>query len=253
MVARRMRAVAAAALLATLASWPVSGQAAGIGVTAAAQNQVVGVQNGTTRALAAGADVFQDELIRTGAQSMAQLLFLDETSLSIGPLSEVKLDHFVFDPSGGPGSVVLSTTKGAFRFITGSQNPANYQIKTPFAAIGVRGTIVDCNATPSGILCTAQEGTVVLVVKGIEYKLTPGQALFVNAQGQVTGPFTPDGQFFAVVGIPPYPLFGAYLPGDLEHLARTDDSTNRTDEVFEQCSGEGCWYYYYCPPYCDND
>jgi hypothetical protein len=245
-----MRAVALAATLATIAAWPVGASAAdNIGVTAAAQNQVVGVQSGTTRALAAGSQVFQDEMIRTGEQSTAQLLFLDETSLSIGPLSEVTLDRFVFNPTTGAGDVVLSATKGAFRFITGSQNPANYQLNTPFAAIGVRGTIVDCYAAAAGILCTAQEGTVILVVNGVEYVLGPGEALYVAANGEVTGPFTPDGEFFAVVGIPPYPLFGAYLPGDLEHLDVTDGSTERLDELFDQCTGEGC--YEPCPD-CDG-
>lgn len=254
MIARRLKTLALAAGLAAVAAWqPVAGAAADtIGVTAAAQNQVVGVQGGTTRALAAGSQVFQEELIRTGEQSTAQLLFLDETSLSIGPLSEVTLDRFVFNPATGAGDVVFSTTKGAFRFITGSQNPANYQLNTPFAAIGVRGTIVDCYATTAGIYCTAQEGTVVLIVNGVPYTLGPGEALYVAAGGDVTGPFTPDGEFFAVVGIPPYPLFGAYLPGDREQIDVTDGSTARLDELFEQCVGEGCYYdpceFY---PYCD--
>ncbi len=249
MVARRLGAAAlAAAAIVAIAAWSTAGVAAEIGVTAAAQNQVLGEQGGTSRALTAGSAVFQDEVIRTGQRSMAQILFLDETSLSIGPLSEVSLDRFVYDPASGVGSVVLNATKGAFRFITGSQNPANYELKTPFAGIGVRGTIVDCYTATAGVFCTAQEGTVILVVNGVEYTLLPGQALFVRPGGVVTGPFTPDGQFFAVIGIPPYPLFGAYLPGDVEHLDVTDGSTARLDELFEQCYGEGCGCEY---PYCD--
>lgn len=218
-----------------------------IGVAAAIQNEVEGVQGGASRSLAAGSQVFQEETIRTGAQSMAQLLFLDETSLSIGPLSDVTLDRFVYNPATGAGDVVLSTTKGAFRFITGSQDPSSYRLNTPFAAIGVRGTIVDCYSSAIGLYCTAQEGTVVIVIDGVEYVLGPGEALFVGADGTVEGPFTPDGQFFEVTGISPWPLYGAFLPGDHEQAEVTDGSTIRLDEIFEQEPRDEC------PDECDCD
>src|SRR5690606_36057892 len=73
--------------LATPASAQTSGQ--NIGVAAAVQNDVVGVVRGSSRALSSGQSVVRDQTIRTGDASMAQLLFLDETSLSVGPRSEV--------------------------------------------------------------------------------------------------------------------------------------------------------------------
>src|SRR5262245_28653210 len=39
---------------------------------------------------------------RTGEASLAQLLFLDQTSLSVGAGSAVKLDRFVYNPKGKP-------------------------------------------------------------------------------------------------------------------------------------------------------
>lgn len=251
------RGFAAAALSAVLcvvaiaAVGPAAAQSR-IGVTSAAQNAVEGVQGGATRALTPGADVFQDETVRTGAESMAQLLFLDETSLSIGPQSEVLLDRFIYDPATGAGEVVLETAKGAFRFITGSQDPTNYEIRTPFAAIGVRGTIVDCYASVIGLYCVAQEGTVIITIGGVTYTLAPGQALFVAANGAVTGPFPPDGEFFAVTGIMPFPLYGALLPGQHEEVEVPDGTEVRLDELFEQCTGEGCYEVEPCQeyPYC---
>lgn len=236
MIARRFTAAVLAALLAALASLQIGASEAAerIGVTAAAQNEVAGIQGGTTRALAAGSQIFQAEIIRTGAQSMAQLLFLDETSLSIGPLSEVTLDHFVFDPATGAGDVVLSTARGAMRFITGSQSPSNYQLRTPFASIGVRGTIVDLYTSDAGVYATAQEGAVTIIVDGVEYELGPGEAVFVGTDGTVTGPFTPDGRFFAVSDIAGWPLYGAVLPGDHEQLDVADGATILLDELDPQ-------------------
>ena len=85
-----------------------------------------------------------DELIRSGEASVAELVFLDKTRLSVGPKSEVRLDKFVYNP-GRNGSVVIDTTRGGYRFITSVQDPRNYEIKTPYAVIGVRGTILEIN------------------------------------------------------------------------------------------------------------
>jgi hypothetical protein len=230
--------------LAGVAYFDAAYAAGKIGVTSATQNQVTGVQGGTSETLAAGSQLFQDEIIQTGAKSMAQLLFLDETSLSVGPQSQVTLDKFVYNPKTGAGDVVLSATKGAFRFITGSQDPTNYKLKTAVATIGVRGTIVDSYLSKVGLYLIAQEGKVLVDVDGVVYTLLPGQALFIAADKKVTGPMPPDGEFFRVVGVAPYPLFGSLLPGEHEQVEVPDDSTVRADELFPH--PEPCDYYSEC-------
>src|SRR6516165_11759342 len=115
-----------------------------IGSAAAVRNQVDGILNDQTRNLSSGSSVHSDELIRSGEASVAELVFLDKTRLSVGPKSEVRLDKFVYNP-GRNGSVVIDTTRGGYRFITGVQDPRNYEIKTPYAVIGVRGTILEIN------------------------------------------------------------------------------------------------------------
>ena len=83
--------------------------------------------------------MYSSETVRTGKAGITNLVFLDNTNLSVGPTSEVKLDKFVYDPSGSSGAVVIEATKGAFRFVTGSQDKRVYQIKTPFGTLGIRG------------------------------------------------------------------------------------------------------------------
>ena len=193
-----------------------------IGVAAAVKNDV----KGSGGALNVGSRVFQNDVVTTGVESLAQLMFLDETTLSIGPKSEVKLDKFVFDPSKGGGNVIFSATKGAFRFITGSQDPRHYEIKTPVATIGVRGTIVDCFIVAGGLVCIVEEGSA--VVGG--HTVAAGQAIFISNSGDVTGPMTPDGYFFQVVGTVPWPLFGGVLPAGYEHFEGPDGLTIRTEQ-----------------------
>jgi hypothetical protein len=85
----------------------------------------------------------------TRENGVADLVFLDSTNSTVGPISEVYLDKFVYDPAGGSsGNVVLNGTKGAFRFVTGSQDKRAIQVQTPFGSLGVRGTIVEMVLVP---------------------------------------------------------------------------------------------------------
>jgi len=110
-----------------------------IGNATATKNKVEGIIDGRNHPISKGTEVFTNETVRTGDASVADLVFIDNTSLSVGPISEVKLDKFVYDPTGSSGAVVIQATKGAFRFVTGSQDQRVYEIKTPFGTLGVRG------------------------------------------------------------------------------------------------------------------
>ena len=89
----------------------------------------------------AGDSVYLNQTVRTDAQGLAKLVFLDSTNLSIGPSSNVVLDRFVY--SGGNQSISVNLARGAFRFATGNADKRAYEIRTPVATIGVRGTILD--------------------------------------------------------------------------------------------------------------
>jgi len=57
--------------------------------------------------------------------------------LAVAPVTEIRLDSFVYDPNAKSGNVVVNAAEGAFRFITGLQASQNYSIRTPFATLGV--------------------------------------------------------------------------------------------------------------------
>jgi hypothetical protein len=115
----------------------------GIGSATAVANQVEGVVSGQTQTLSSGSAIYTDELVRTGQDGIAELGFVDSTKLSVGPISEIRLDKFVYNPDKAAGSVVLQATRGSYRFVTGVQDHQSYQIKTPYATLGVRGTVVE--------------------------------------------------------------------------------------------------------------
>src|SRR5581483_8080310 len=128
--------------------------------------------------------------IRTGESSVAQILFLDKTTLTVGPRAEVTLDRFVYNPSGG-GRVVLNAVQGAFRFITGSQKPSSYTVRTPVGTLGVRGTIVDLivDQATGRVTIVLVEGALTFTFNGQTYTLDkPGTQYTFSRDGGVQGP-----------------------------------------------------------------
>jgi hypothetical protein len=92
-----------------------------------------------TRTLSGGTTVYSKELIHTGDAGVADLRFHDNSNLSVGPKSSVRLDKFVYDPNKSAGSVAVEATRGSFRFVTGSQSKGSFQVKTPYGTLGIRG------------------------------------------------------------------------------------------------------------------
>jgi len=118
-----------------------------IGTAASTRPTVEAVADGNTRTLSDGSEIYANQTVRTGNRGMADLEFIDSTNLGVGPTSEVKLDKFVYDPTGSSGSVVLKATRGKFRFATGSQAKRAYQFDTPDGTLGAHGTKVEVNVS----------------------------------------------------------------------------------------------------------
>jgi hypothetical protein len=88
--------------------------------------------------LSVGSGVHANETIKTGNSGQAGLRFNDQSNLSVGHSSQVRLDKFVYDPNKGAGTAVIEATRGTFRFSTGAQG-GQVKIKTPYGSLGVRG------------------------------------------------------------------------------------------------------------------
>ena len=159
-----------------------------IGVAAAVNNQVEGVSGAAARRLATGSGVFENERVRTGDASTAQLLFRDKTTVSIGPRAELTLDKFVFDPNRGRGQVALDILRGSVRFATGSQNPTNYSIKTPVATIGIRGSIAHISSSPTRhSSAVAEGGGQGTTISGKNFSVPAGWAVIHRQEWQCSG------------------------------------------------------------------
>lgn len=147
------------ALLAVLAATSAA-PATEIGTIALAGDGVTGTPPaGSDRPLVTGTRVVLDERVRTPGTASAEVLFLDQTTLALGPDTDITLDRFVYDPDAGAGDMALSLTKGALRFIGGAVSDGRpAQITTPTATIGIRGS--------SALIRTDDRGTRAIFVAG---------------------------------------------------------------------------------------
>jgi FecR protein len=116
---------------------------AGVGVTSGADGDPLGKPpNENERILRIGIDVQANELVTTGANDRAHLVFLDGSSLTVGPEARLTIDRFVFDPSTQKGELAINATKGVFRLVGGKISKTNaIAITTPSSTIGIRGGI----------------------------------------------------------------------------------------------------------------
>ena len=126
-----------------------------IGVNGAVNPDATGVPPGAAaRRLVIGQEVVFNERISTDARGQTQVLFLDESTMTVGPSSDMVIDQFVYDPNAGTGKLAASLTRGVFRFVGGklSKQDNAVTMRTPTATIGIRGGLILVNLSPDGQL-----------------------------------------------------------------------------------------------------
>ena len=100
------------------------------------------VHGGAARDLVINDVVEQADVIRTTSNGSTRIRLLDDTMLTVGPNAEILLDKGIFDGSQAR-TLSITVVNGAMRFVSGLSSRESYEIKTPLATLGVRGTVVD--------------------------------------------------------------------------------------------------------------
>jgi FecR protein len=124
-----------------------------VGVNTAVNPDASGTPpGGTTRRLVLGQEVVFNEHITTMAAGQTQIQLLDESSVTVGPNSDLTIDQFVYNPNTGTGQLAMSATRGVLRFVGGklSKNENAVTMQTPAATLAVRGGVFLANLTPTG-------------------------------------------------------------------------------------------------------
>jgi FecR protein len=143
-------ALAVAAIAAALAIVPALAQQVGT-ATAVNPSSEGTPPGGTTTKLTIGARVLHKERIHTSPTGSLQLLFLDKSTLSIAPNTNLVIDEFVYDPASNSGHMLTKLTQGTLQYIGGQlSHQGAVTIDTPAATIGIRGGIGTFSYGPNG-------------------------------------------------------------------------------------------------------
>jgi len=142
-----------AALALVLAAAPAFAQVqpGAIGRIKIAAGSAFVVRAGALVPAQAGQVIFEADSLRTGADGRLGLTLKDDTRVSLGPGSEVRLDQFVYAPAEGRLGFVLQVVRGAVAYVSGriaKLAPDSIRLETPAAVVGVRGTTLALQVAP---------------------------------------------------------------------------------------------------------
>jgi hypothetical protein len=101
------------------------------------------VRGGALVPAQAGQVIFEADSLRTGADGRLGITLKDDTRISLGPASEVRVDRFVYAPAEARIGLVLKVVRGVMAYVSGRiarLSPDAIRLETPAAIVGVRGT-----------------------------------------------------------------------------------------------------------------
>ena len=90
--------------------------------------------------------IYLHDTLITDANTQAQIVFTDNSLITFRPNTNFYISQYSYNSqkkSGSVGKYIMNLVEGGFRTITGlipKANPSDYQVNTPVATIGVRGT-----------------------------------------------------------------------------------------------------------------
>jgi FecR protein len=143
---------------------------------------------GVSRPLAKGGLVFSGDTINTDNTGRAQIRFTDGAYMSLQPQTQFRVDDYRYDGAAdGKEKGFFSLVKGGLRTITGVIGHANrdsYQVNTPVATIGIRGTEYLANLV-NGLELSIGDGSIFVLNKSGKFILEQGQSAFIANQNTV--------------------------------------------------------------------
>src|SRR6185503_3068591 len=92
-----------------------------------------------------GDAIFASDTLRTSADGAVGITLRDDTRVSLGANSEVRVDRYVYSPGEGGLGMVLKFMRGVAVYVSGRMAklaPDSIRLEAPSGIVGVRGTTV---------------------------------------------------------------------------------------------------------------
>lgn len=139
------------------------------GKTLLARGSVEATRDAKKQRLKRRSPIYVKDEISVGAGSTAQFRMIDNAVISLQEKSKFRIENYNYNTSGEKDSVLLNLISGGLRTITGAvgkDNKKAYQLDTPLATIGVRGTDYQVQLVPGGLYIGVWEGVISVKSKG---------------------------------------------------------------------------------------
>lgn len=157
------------------------------------------------RVLKRGSSLYVGDSIEVAADSKAQLKFVDGGLVTLIANTQYRIDSYEFTNKKKEFSSEL--VDGGMRAMTGTigkKNPSDYNIKTPVATIGVRGTILEALYQNGELHVRSVSGVVRVRNEGGTATLRPGLSVSTNSSTTMGTPSTtPPAALSAIDFTPP--------------------------------------------------
>ena len=132
-----------------------------------------------------GDPIYFGDTISTNEGGKSQILFVDQTVMTVGSNTELTIDEFVYDAENTDGKLLSTIKSGSVKILTGKiseKNPENLIVETPAGTIGTRGTEFKAAVDPE-----TSKSKILLIGPGPKNSLglRPGAVEVSNAAGTV--------------------------------------------------------------------
>lgn len=142
---------------------------------------------GTMSNLEQGSQVLVGDEISTGPGARLQIVFDDESELTLSENARITIDEFVYAPDG-ESSQALKIMVGIFRFASGKigkQSPQEVAFLTPVGTLGIRGTEFLGGELTVG-MPEGQPHYGFQIAEGAIEVITPGGSVILDEAGEGT-------------------------------------------------------------------
>ncbi|WP_307720448.1 FecR family protein [Massilia atriviolacea] len=146
--------------------------------------------DGSVKVLGLKSEVEQGDTLVSEKNTYARIVFIDNSEITLRPGTTFKIEAFAYE-SGKPDadSASFSLIQGGLRSLTGllgKRNKEKFQLKTPTATIGIRGTTFVAQYVPGGLSglpapASLQPGLHVSVLDGMIVLSNPGGSMNFSA------------------------------------------------------------------------
>lgn len=144
-------------------AFPVMAKEKQAGKTLLTRGSVIGKRVSGAVKLKRRSPIFEKDEIRVGKNGRAQFRMVDHAIISLQQNSVLQIKKYKFTKGDPTNSALLELLTGGLRTITGAIGKGNkkaYELRTPLATIGIRGTDYEVEIVSNGMYVATWEGVI---------------------------------------------------------------------------------------------